>query len=195
MNSVNDTPKGWVAPFGHLGINACSRLPQDFRSVPRPSSPPGAKASTRCPSHTQNQEQSPLRHQTRDQRPFQSLAQDPSNSRQSSAGAVVSRQSPAVRKRHETTTTTTPKQHRRMDQLHTHFRIFGQRPVVGRQTSEQRDTSPSDGLRPPSCPDRPKTQQNLIHNHQRTQRQTRRQSSDDSRQNTTITKPLTTQTL
>jgi hypothetical protein len=50
-------------------------------------------------------------------------------------------------------------------------------------------------LRPPSCPDRPKTQQNLIHNHQRTQRQTRRQSSDDSRQNTTITKPLTNQTL
>jgi hypothetical protein len=80
-------------------------------------------------------------------------------------------------------------------QLHTHFRIFGQWPVVGRQTSEQRDTSPSDGLRPPSCPDRPKTQQNLIHNHQRTQRPTRDQSSDDSRQNTTITKPLTNQTL
>jgi hypothetical protein len=111
------------------------------------------------------------------------------------SGAVVSRQSPAVGKRHETTTTTTPKQHRRMDQLHTHFRIFGQWPVVGRQTSEQRDTSPSDGLRPPSCPDRPKTQQNLIHNHQRTQRPTRDQSSDDSRQNTTITKPLTNQTL
>jgi hypothetical protein len=55
MNSDADTPKGWVAPFGHLGINACSRLPQDFRSVPRPSSPPGAKASTRCPSLAQNQ--------------------------------------------------------------------------------------------------------------------------------------------
>ena len=54
MYSDADTLKGWVAPFGHLGINACSRLPQDFRSVPRPSSPPGAKASTRCPSHTQN---------------------------------------------------------------------------------------------------------------------------------------------
>ena len=26
-----------------------------FRSVPRPSSPPGAKASTECPSHTQSQ--------------------------------------------------------------------------------------------------------------------------------------------
>lgn len=32
-----------------LGINACSRLPRAFRSVPRPSSPLGAKASTRCP--------------------------------------------------------------------------------------------------------------------------------------------------
>ena len=43
--------RGWVAPFGHPRIKACSRLPVDFRSVPRPSSPPGAKASTECPSH------------------------------------------------------------------------------------------------------------------------------------------------
>jgi hypothetical protein len=50
MDSVNDTPKGWVAPFGHPRIKACSRLPVAFRSVPRPSSPPGAKASTECPS-------------------------------------------------------------------------------------------------------------------------------------------------
>jgi hypothetical protein len=40
---------GWVAPFGHPRIKACSRLPVAFRSVPRPSSPPGAKASTKCP--------------------------------------------------------------------------------------------------------------------------------------------------
>ncbi len=39
----------WVAPFGHPWITACSRLPKAFRSVPRPSSPPSAKASTRCP--------------------------------------------------------------------------------------------------------------------------------------------------
>ena len=51
MYSMRDTPKGWVAPFGHPGIKACSQLPRAFRSVPRPSSPPGAKASTRCPSH------------------------------------------------------------------------------------------------------------------------------------------------
>jgi hypothetical protein len=43
---------GWVAPFGYPRIKACSRLPMAFRSVPRPSSPPGAKASTECPSYT-----------------------------------------------------------------------------------------------------------------------------------------------
>ena len=47
-------PCGWVAPFGYPRIKACSRLPMAFRSVPRPSSPPGAKASTECPSHTRS---------------------------------------------------------------------------------------------------------------------------------------------
>ena len=46
-------PCGWVAPFGYPRINACSRLPMAFRSVPRPSSPPGAKASTECPYRAQ----------------------------------------------------------------------------------------------------------------------------------------------
>ncbi len=58
MYSAGDTPKGWVAPFGHPRIKACSRLPMAFRSVPRPSSPPGAKASTECPSHTPYKRQS-----------------------------------------------------------------------------------------------------------------------------------------
>ena len=35
-----------VAPFGHLRIKGRSRLPADFRGLPRPSSPPGAKASS-----------------------------------------------------------------------------------------------------------------------------------------------------
>ena len=35
----------WVAPFGHPRIIGRSRLPAAFRSLPRPSSPPGAKAS------------------------------------------------------------------------------------------------------------------------------------------------------
>jgi hypothetical protein len=59
MYSDGDTPKGWVAPFGYPRINACSRLPVAFRSVPRPSSPPGAKASTECPSHAR-EPRSPL---------------------------------------------------------------------------------------------------------------------------------------
>lgn len=39
----------WVVPFGYLRIIGCSHLPIAFRSVPRPSSPLSAKASTRCP--------------------------------------------------------------------------------------------------------------------------------------------------
>ncbi len=35
-----------VAPFGNPGITACVRLPQDYRGLPRPSSPVRAKAST-----------------------------------------------------------------------------------------------------------------------------------------------------
>ena len=37
-----------VAPFGHLGINACVPLPRAYRSLPRPSSPPCAQASPTC---------------------------------------------------------------------------------------------------------------------------------------------------
>ena len=43
-------PEGWVAPFGNPRINGCSPLPAAYRSVPRPSSPLSAKASTECPS-------------------------------------------------------------------------------------------------------------------------------------------------
>ena len=35
-----------IAPFGHPGINVCLPLPRAFRSLPRPSSPCDAKAST-----------------------------------------------------------------------------------------------------------------------------------------------------
>ena len=38
-----------VAPFGYPWINACLRLPVAFRSLLRPSSALGAKASTVCP--------------------------------------------------------------------------------------------------------------------------------------------------
>jgi hypothetical protein len=43
------SPCGGVAPFGYLRINDRSHLPAAFRSVPRPSSPLSAKASTECP--------------------------------------------------------------------------------------------------------------------------------------------------
>ena len=33
-----------VAPFGYLRINTCLQFPAAFRSLPRPSSAPGAKA-------------------------------------------------------------------------------------------------------------------------------------------------------
>lgn len=50
MYSVPDDPiMGRVSPFGDPRIKVCSQLPAAFRSVPRPSSPLGAKASTRCP--------------------------------------------------------------------------------------------------------------------------------------------------
>ena len=35
-----------VPPFGHLRINSCLPIPADFRSLPRPSSPLEAKASS-----------------------------------------------------------------------------------------------------------------------------------------------------
>ena len=41
-----------VAPFGYSGIKGYLHLPQTFRSLSRPSSPPRAKASTVCPSLT-----------------------------------------------------------------------------------------------------------------------------------------------
>jgi hypothetical protein len=36
----------WVAPFGHLRVEACLQLTEAFRSLPRPSSTSGAKAFT-----------------------------------------------------------------------------------------------------------------------------------------------------
>ena len=41
---------GWVAPFGYPRINSRSQIPVAFRCLPRPSSPPDARASTIRPS-------------------------------------------------------------------------------------------------------------------------------------------------
>src|SRR5437667_12833618 len=43
---MTDLAAGRVAPFGDPGITACLQLPQAYRSLPRPSSTPCAKAST-----------------------------------------------------------------------------------------------------------------------------------------------------
>ena len=43
------TKGDWVVPFGDRGIKGRLRLPRDYRSLPRPSSPPGAKASAMRP--------------------------------------------------------------------------------------------------------------------------------------------------
>jgi|GEM_PF-1620566 hypothetical protein len=46
--AVTRIPPGRVAPFGHLGIIVCVPLPQAYRSLPRPSSPSCAQASSTC---------------------------------------------------------------------------------------------------------------------------------------------------
>jgi hypothetical protein len=60
---------GRVPPFGHPRINERSPLPAAFRSVPRPSSPLGAKASTGRPSHTAPNRSRPTNQPTNQQRP------------------------------------------------------------------------------------------------------------------------------
>jgi hypothetical protein len=54
-------PCGWVAPFGDPGITDRSHLPRACRSVPRPSSPLSAKASTRCPYLALDRRRPPFR--------------------------------------------------------------------------------------------------------------------------------------
>ena len=46
LAGITELALRWVAPFGHPGITACVRLPRAYRSLPRPSSPSRAKAST-----------------------------------------------------------------------------------------------------------------------------------------------------
>jgi hypothetical protein len=45
---VTSITTGWVAPFGNPGIKACVPLLRAYRSLPRPSSPSCAKASSTC---------------------------------------------------------------------------------------------------------------------------------------------------
>ena len=49
LRQVPSDERWWVAPFGNLRISACLRLPEAYRSLPRPSSPSRAKSSTISP--------------------------------------------------------------------------------------------------------------------------------------------------
>ena len=50
-------PSAWgVAPFGHIRITPCLRVPGHFRSLPRPSSPAEAKASSVRPNFSFSRE-------------------------------------------------------------------------------------------------------------------------------------------
>ena len=50
-------PSAWgVAPFGHVRITPCLRVPGHFRSLPRPSSPAEAKASSVRPNFSFSRE-------------------------------------------------------------------------------------------------------------------------------------------
>src|SRR2546430_11772262 len=53
-----------VSPFGNPGITACLQLPQAYRSLPRPSSPPCAKASTVRPYARSEEHTSELQSQS-----------------------------------------------------------------------------------------------------------------------------------
>ena len=48
VSSLSGDLNGRVSPFGNPRIEACSQLPEAYRSVLRPSSPACAKASTEC---------------------------------------------------------------------------------------------------------------------------------------------------
>ena len=48
IRSRSSSYRRWVSPFGNLRVKVCSQLTVAYRSVPRPSSPHAAKASSRC---------------------------------------------------------------------------------------------------------------------------------------------------
>ena len=50
LGGDNSPSDYWVVPFGNPGIKGYLLLPQAYRSLSRPSSPPRAKASTRRPN-------------------------------------------------------------------------------------------------------------------------------------------------
>ena len=49
QRAISVDEDGWVTPFGNLRLKGCLHLDEAYRSLPRPSSPSRAKASTECP--------------------------------------------------------------------------------------------------------------------------------------------------
>ena len=97
---------GWVAPFGDPGINDRSHLPRAFRSVPRPSSPLSAKASTRCPSFALDHKGRPPRGMIQGSpKDLPHGARPPENRRAQGQAPTLSRQrgNPARGRSHEDT--------------------------------------------------------------------------------------------
>ena len=171
MYSVCDTPKGWVAPFGHPGIKACSRLPRDFRSVPRPSSPPGAKASTRCPSHTQTKthhaQEPSTPHDTHASQHTHKTHQSPQSHSKPTLITQHTFQTPLNTAAILAIGTMPPPQEQHSTP--------GQTPMPAQPRTPTHNPEPTHtigarGQSHPRCPAHPETHQNLIHNQQRTTR-------------------------
>ena len=60
QRSADSHPSGgWVVPFGNPGVKGHLRLTRAYRSLSRPSSPPGAKASTGRPNSLSPQNRTP----------------------------------------------------------------------------------------------------------------------------------------
>ena len=136
---------GWVAPFGYPRINACSRLPVAFRSVPRPSSPPGAKASTECPSRARDPTApqgsstlGPTMHRNHPQRPSVIVAAVSSQRPRPASAPPPRRSCTRITLAQHTTLASEP----------------SSRPLAGRQNRPVRQSQPRT---------RPETHQNLIH--------------------------------
>ena len=121
-------PKRWVAPFGDPRIHGRSPLPSAFRSVPRPSSPLGAKASTRCPSlelaHAQPQARAAAR--GRGQRADDAEAETPTSRRPVSCRCILQpRPTVLSGAKHESSL---PPGRRAPAYLHTHAQARTRRP-------------------------------------------------------------------
>ncbi len=145
-------PYGWVAPFGDPGITDRSHLPRAFRSVPRPSSPLSAKASTRCPCFALDHRRLPARRRPDNRRAQGQNPQRPKPPKgQNPAPRVSGGQAPAQAGAHKTAATshedTSPDRHNTL-------RL---RPRLSASVTSQLSVHPSINTPAPSAQPRPGT--------------------------------------